>query len=91
MPYAPPHAAPHVAESAPTSDGEAPAPPLAVVAAAGGALVALGAVVGGFVLVALALVGVGGASAAWGGGLCVGGWALAAVLRERARDGGAGA
>ena len=46
-------------------------------------LTALGAVVGGFALFALALVGVVSTPAGWGGGLCVAGWALASVVRER--------
>ena len=46
-------------------------------------LTALGAVVGGFALFALALAGLVAIPAGWGGGLCVAGWALASVARER--------
>ena len=46
-------------------------------------LAALGAVVCGFALFALALADVVSIPAGWGGGLCVAGWALASVVRER--------
>ena len=87
MPYAPTHPAPPLSDS--TADHQARRS-AALPVAAWGALAALGATVAGFVAVALALVGIGGASLAWGAGLCVGGWALAAALRERTADEGAG-
>ena len=84
MPYAPPHPAPPLSEPARTADEQAPGRSVSLSLVACAALASLGAVVCGFVLVALALVGVGGVSLPWGAGLCVGGWALAAALREGA-------
>ena len=73
--------------AAPASEPTAPDRSIALAVA--GSVVALALVVVGFVLVALALVGVGGVGLPWGAGLCVGGWALAAAVRERSAGGAA--
>lgn len=62
---------------------DSPSVPLTVAVAA--SVLSLAAVVGGFVLVALTLIGVSAVPLGWGAGLCIGGWALAAVVRERTR------
>ena len=89
MSHAPAHPTASLPETGSTHDGRSPARSGALALAVGAALVSLGAVVGGFVLVALALVGVGDVPLSWGAGACVGGWALAAALHEgrgRARE-----
>ena len=48
-------------------------------------ILSLASVVGGFVLVALTLIGTSAVPLGWGAGLCIGGWMLAAVVRERTR------
>lgn len=82
MPTLSPHSAASLSETAAPRRTSVRAPAAALTVA--GAVVALGAVVGGFALVAMALVGIGGVSLWWGSGLCVGGWLLSAVLYERA-------
>ncbi len=77
MPYTPTTAS--VRDDAHTSDG----PPMALVLSVAASLVSLLAVVAGFALVAASLMGVETVSLGWGAGLCVGGWALAAAVRER--------
>ena len=50
-------------------------------------LVSLGAVVVGFLLVALSILDVIAVPIAWGGALCLAGWALASMRRDRTRRG----
>lgn len=71
-------------ETAAASEAPSRSTPFVVVVAL--PLLALGAVVAGFVLVALSLLNVSALPIGWGAGLCVGGWALAAVGRERGLD-----
>ena len=78
---------PVASTTAPVHDEPAgsPATPLALVLGVAASAAALVAVVVGFALVAAGLIGAGPGPLGWGAGLCVGGWALAAVVRERQR------
>ena len=69
-----------VTDDAPASDGRSS---LALAVAA--SVTSLLAVVTGFALVALSLLGVASVPLSWGAGACVAGWGVAAVVRERAR------
>ena len=56
---------------------------LSLILTVAASVLSLGAVVVGFALVALSLIGVLAVPLVWGAGVCVSGWVLAAAVRER--------
>ena len=69
-----------VTDDAPASDGRS-----SLLLAVAASVTSLLAVVVGFALVALSLLGVASVPLSWGAGACVVGWGIAAIVRERSR------
>ena len=64
-------------------DAPSPSASLAVVLGVAASVTSLLVVVAGFALASATLLGITTVPIGWGAGLCVGGWALAAAVRER--------